>query len=120
MITAALPIAGRVTEVSPERPYLTVMLALDPAVISSALVAAGHLPRRAQAAETAIDVSPLDAGLLENPAGAREQLDAASAGYRFGYDDPSYFNREYKRFFVAPPKCDIQQLRDTAGFSTGI
>src|SRR5690606_27153938 len=28
-----------------------------------------------------------------------EELDAASAGFRVGYDDASYFNREYKKFF---------------------
>jgi hypothetical protein len=26
-----------------------------------------------------------------------EDLDAAEAGYRVGYDDASHFNREYKR-----------------------
>jgi AraC-like DNA-binding protein len=28
-----------------------------------------------------------------------EDLDAASAGARVGYEDPSYFGREYKRLF---------------------
>jgi AraC-like DNA-binding protein len=32
-----------------------------------------------------------------------EDLDAASAGLRVGYDDASYFNREYKSVFGAPP-----------------
>jgi AraC-like DNA-binding protein len=43
-----------------------------------------------------------------------EDLDAASAGYRVGYDDPSHFNREYKRLFGAPPMRDIERLRHTA------
>ena len=30
-------------------------------------------------------------------------LDAASAGYRVGYDDASHFSREYKRLFGACP-----------------
>lgn len=29
----------------------------------------------------------------------REDLDAATAGFRVGYNDPSHFNREYKRLF---------------------
>jgi AraC-like DNA-binding protein len=41
-----------------------------------------------------------------------EDLDAASAGFRVGYDDPSYFSRDYKRQFGAPPQRDIASLRD--------
>jgi len=40
-----------------------------------------------------------------------EDLDAASAGYRVGYDDPSHFSREYKKQFGAPPQRDISRLR---------
>lgn len=40
-----------------------------------------------------------------------EDLDAASAGFRVGYDDPSYFSREYKKLFGAPPQRDIARLR---------
>src|SRR6266536_4651223 len=43
-----------------------------------------------------------------------EDLDAASAGLRVGYDDASYFNREYKSVFGAPPMRDVQQLRAAA------
>jgi AraC-like DNA-binding protein len=42
-----------------------------------------------------------------------EDLDAASAGFRVGYDDPSYFSREYKKLFGAPPQRDIARLRST-------
>jgi AraC-like DNA-binding protein len=40
-----------------------------------------------------------------------EDLDAASAGFRVGYEDPSYFSREYKKLFGAPPQRDITKLR---------
>lgn len=43
-----------------------------------------------------------------------EQLDAASAAYRVGYDDAAYFNREYKRLFGLPPMRDVERLRTTA------
>jgi AraC-like DNA-binding protein len=43
-----------------------------------------------------------------------EDLDAASAGYRVGYNDASHFNREYKRLFGLPPLRDVERLRDTA------
>jgi AraC-like DNA-binding protein len=41
-----------------------------------------------------------------------EDLDAASAGFRVGYDDPSYFSRDYKKLFGAPPQRDIARLRN--------
>ena len=47
-----------------------------------------------------------------------EDLDAASAGYRVGYDDASHFNREYKRFFGLPPMRDVERLREAASGST--
>ncbi len=40
-----------------------------------------------------------------------EDFDATTAGYRVGYDDPSHFNREYKRLFGEPPLRDIGRLR---------
>ena len=40
-----------------------------------------------------------------------EELDVASASFRVGYEDPSYFSREYKKLFGAPPQRDIARLR---------
>ncbi|KAF0237102.1 MAG: AraC family transcriptional regulator, partial [bacterium] len=47
-----------------------------------------------------------------------EDVDAASAGYRVGYDDASHFSREYKRFFGSPPQRDVTSLRRMANTST--
>jgi AraC-like DNA-binding protein len=44
-----------------------------------------------------------------------EDLNAAAAGYRVGYDDPSHFSREYKRFFGRPPMRDMERLREAKG-----
>lgn len=224
--TAALPIASRVTEASPEQPYLSVILRLDPTLVGSVMVEAGQPAPRGTTGVTAIDVSVLDAGLLDAvvrlvrlldaPADARflapllkreivyrllrgeqrgrlaqvaalggsphriseaierfrkefnqplriedvardlgmsvsgfhhhfrtltamsplqfqkhlrlqearrlmlgEGLDAASAGYRVGYANPSHFTREYKRLFGAPPMHDVEQLREGARLSAG-
>jgi AraC-like DNA-binding protein len=38
-------------------------------------------------------------------------LDAASAAFEVGYESPSQFNREYRRFFGQPPMRDIRTLR---------
>lgn len=42
-----------------------------------------------------------------------EDMDAASAGFRVGYEDPSYFSRDYKKQFGAPPQRDIASLRSS-------
>jgi len=63
--TAELPIATRITEASPERPYLSVVLTLDPSLVGSVILEAGQLVPRRQSAVSAVDVSPLDAGLLD-------------------------------------------------------
>src|SRR5829696_6934292 len=63
--TASLPIASRITEASEERPYLGLVLGLDPALVGSVMVEAGHPAPRGYSAVKAIDVSPLDAGLLD-------------------------------------------------------
>ena len=38
-------------------------------------------------------------------------VDAATAGYRVGYDDASHFSREYRRLFGEPPLRDVERLR---------
>jgi AraC-like DNA-binding protein len=217
--TTALPIASRIAEASAEQPYLSVMVTLDPALISAVMSEIGNVMRQRRTAVTAIDVSPLDSGLLdavvrlvrllEAPSDARfllpllkreifyrllngpqrervvqmaalgnpteriaealdwlrrdfnrplrieeiaralgmsasgfhhhfkaltamsplqfqkqlrlqearrlmlgEGLDAANAGFRVGFDDASYFNREYKKLFGEPPMRDVERLRD--------
>jgi AraC-like DNA-binding protein len=48
-----------------------------------------------------------------------ENLDAAQAGYRVGYEDASHFSRDYKRQFGEPPLRDVERLRELAGANTG-
>lgn len=44
-----------------------------------------------------------------------EHLDAAGAAFNVGYESPSQFSREYSRLFGAPPKRDIEGMRERAG-----
>lgn len=225
--TTALPIASRIVDASKERPYLSVMVTLDPALIGSVMSEAGYVAPQRQAAVKAIDVSPLDGGLLDvvvrlvrllaAPGDVRflvpllkreiiyrllsgaqrervvqmaalgssteriaealdwlrkdfnqqlrveevayklgmsasgfhhhfkaitamsplqfqkqlrlqearrlmlgEGLDAASAGFRVGYDDAAYFNREYKKLFGEPPMRNVERLREGTAERAGL
>ena len=44
-----------------------------------------------------------------------EHLDATSAGFRVGYNDASYFSRDYKKYFGTAPARDIERLRTNLG-----
>jgi len=219
--TIELPMIGQVVEASPERPYLGFWLVLDPFVVTSVMVESGIVQRGDGSGVKSIDVSALDANLLDATlrlvrlvdapgeyrvlgplvireivyrllTGAQagrmrhlatfgghahrmvraveklrenfnkplrieevarelgmsvsgfhahfravtamsplqfqkqlrlqearrlmlsEDLDAAEAGYRVGYEDASHFSREYKRHFGEPPMRDVERLRELA------
>jgi AraC-like DNA-binding protein len=65
LFTAELPVVSQVIEASPERPYLSFRLNLDPTLVGSVMVEAGHVSTRGQANVRAINVSPLDESLLD-------------------------------------------------------
>jgi AraC-like DNA-binding protein len=65
LTTVELPIMSQVIEASQERPYLSLRLELDPALVGSVLVEAGHFLPRSHADVRAINVSSLDASLLD-------------------------------------------------------
>jgi hypothetical protein len=65
LATAELPIVTHVIEASPDRPYLSLSVKLDPTLVGSVMVEAGHVSPRSHAAVRAINVSPLDAKLLD-------------------------------------------------------
>ena len=56
---------GQSLEASRERPYLSLRLELDPTLVGSVMVEAGHPSPQSHADVRAINVSPLDAGLLD-------------------------------------------------------
>ncbi|MEZ4727110.1 MAG: AraC family transcriptional regulator [Caldilineaceae bacterium] len=65
LFTAELPYMSQVVEGSPQRPYLSLRLNLDPMVVSAVMVEAAHVPPRSQANVRATNVSSLDASLLD-------------------------------------------------------
>src|SRR5688572_5478945 len=65
LITAELPLVGHVLDASKERPYLSLRLQLDPTLVGSVMVEAGDVSTQNHADVRAINVSSLDAGLLD-------------------------------------------------------
>src|ERR1051326_7318889 len=65
LATVDLPVVSQVIEASPERPYLSLRLDLDPALVGSVMVEAGHFALRNGGEVRAMAVSPLDANLLD-------------------------------------------------------
>src|SRR5207249_8861046 len=65
LATVELPIMIQIAEASKERPHLSLRLNLDPTIIGSVMVEAGLPPARGRTSAKALDVSPLDADLLD-------------------------------------------------------
>lgn len=76
-----LPIVSQVIEASPSRPYLSLRLVLDPAVVASVIIEAGFDEPRGDAGVKGIDVSALDADLLDATV-RLVRLSASSRDYR--------------------------------------
>jgi AraC-like DNA-binding protein len=78
LATIELPVVSRVLEASEERPYLSLRLVLDPGLVGSVMVEAGHLSLRNGGDARAMDVSPLDADLLDATVRLMRLLDQPS------------------------------------------
>jgi AraC-like DNA-binding protein len=65
LATAELPVVSQILEASKAQPYLSLRLDLDPTLVGSVMVEAGYPSSRSRAEVKAIDVSPLDANLLD-------------------------------------------------------
>lgn len=65
LVTTELPLVGHVSQASKEHPYLSLRLMLDSNLVSSVMVEAGHASPRNGTDVRAIDVSPLNANLLD-------------------------------------------------------
>jgi AraC-like DNA-binding protein len=65
LATVELPVMSQIVEASTAQPYLSFRLQLDPALVGSVLVEADLPLPRGEGEVKAIDVSPLDASLLD-------------------------------------------------------
>jgi AraC-like DNA-binding protein len=63
--TVGLPMTAEVVAASRERPYLGLRLTLDPSVVASVMVESGLVQPRGDGGVSAVDVSPLDADVLD-------------------------------------------------------
>jgi AraC-like DNA-binding protein len=66
LTTVELPATGQIMEASEESPFLGLWLELSSTLVSSVLVEAGHVISSESSDTIAIDVSPLDANLLDD------------------------------------------------------
>src|SRR5213080_811420 len=65
LATVELPTIRRILQASKERPYLSLRLELTPTLVGSVMLEAGHASFPGPAGVWGIDVSPLDANLLD-------------------------------------------------------
>ena len=65
LVTAELPLVSHVLEASKKQPYLALRLELDPALVGSVMVEASDVAPQSHADVRAINVSWLEAGLLD-------------------------------------------------------
>jgi AraC-like DNA-binding protein len=77
--TVELPVVSQVIEASPERPYLSLRFDLDPILVSSVMVEAGHFAPSSHAGARAIHVHPMDANLLDVVVRLARLLDSPAA-----------------------------------------
>jgi AraC-like DNA-binding protein len=65
LVAAELPLVGHIIDASKERPYLSLRLKLDPALVGSVVVEFGRTAPPSRADVKAINVSRLDSSLLD-------------------------------------------------------
>ena len=65
LVTAELPLVGQVLDASKEQPYLSLLLELDPTLVSSVITEVGDIAPQNDANVKAINVSSLDADLMD-------------------------------------------------------
>jgi AraC-like DNA-binding protein len=133
-----LPVISQVMRTSQDKPYLGILLDIDPRRIRDLMAEPGLPNPRPVPVGRGMAVSPLSptildavvrlVRLLETPQDIpvlgplieceilyrlllAEMLDVAPASHQVGYASPSQFCREYGRLFGAPPGRDIAQLR---------
>lgn len=63
--TMELPLSGKVVEATPKQPYLSFRLVLDPSIVTSVMVESGFVQPNGEGNVKAVDVSPLDAAMLD-------------------------------------------------------
>ena len=63
--TMELPLSGQVVEATPEHPYLSFRLVLDPSVVTSVMVESGFVQPNGDGNVKAVDVSSLNGDLLD-------------------------------------------------------
>jgi hypothetical protein len=125
LVSAGLPVVGRILEGTKERPYLAVRIGLDPALVTAVLMETGQLAPQASRAIKAIAVSRLDANLLDSVLRLVRLVDAprdaARAAHKPRLPPASRAHEGGERLLAetpgAPMRCKdrVEGLHDTRG-----
>ena len=81
LATAELPVVSQILEADREKPFLSIRLDLDPALVGSVMVEAGYSSPQRGTNVKAIDVSPLDVNLLNAVVRLVRLLDSPTEAY---------------------------------------
>jgi AraC-type transcriptional regulator N-terminus len=117
LATAELPVVSQILEASTAKPYLSLRLDLDPTLVGSVMVETGYSSAQSSASVKAIDVSSLDAELLDAVVRLVRLLDSPAEAHvltpptperRAGRSAPAYCHSGW----LHSPHC--QSCRSTA------
>ncbi len=117
LVTVDLPNISQVLEASQERPYLSLRLSLAPALVGSVMLEAGHAEPRDHTDARAIDVSLLDANLLDAFVRLTRLLDAPDEARVLG---PLITREIIYRLLVGEQGGRLRHLAILRGYTSSI
>ena len=117
LVTVDLPNISQVLEASKARPYLSLRLSLAPALVGSVMLEAGHAEPRDHTDARAIDVSLLDANLLDAFVRLTRLLDAPDEARVLG---PLITREIIYRLLVGEQGGRLRHLAILRGYTSSI
>lgn len=118
LATAELPVVSHFSEATQDRPHLSLRLELDAALVASVMLEAGMLSPRESGSVRALDVSSLDAPLLDSFVRLVRLLDASPTEARVLF--PLVTREIIFRLLVGPQGARLRQIAVQGGHTDRI